>query len=270
MGGRMAAYRSTVGGQLQRVVDIGPDSVVGKVRSQLRARRASLRRDDGTGIVSEDWFADIYAGTADPWDYMTSDYERRKYSLLLAALPNERYRRAYEPGCSIGILSTGLAERCDELRCSDFLPQAVDLARARLLGLEGVSVERHTLPEDFPEDEVFDLVVLGDVCMFLTPKRLDDLTRRIVASLVPGGHVVALHGHHLSADIFQSGDQAHARIRRHPALRKLGGYRDQSFRLDIWERRPGQGAPTMEGRTGLALIEAGAERSPSERLRGVS
>lgn len=46
-----------------------------------------------------------------------------------------------------------------------------------------------------------------------------------------------MHGHHLSADIFQSGDQVHTRIRSHPALRKLGGYRDSAFRLDIWERR---------------------------------
>ena len=162
---------------------------------------------------------------------------------MLAALPNDRYRSAYEPGCSIGMLSQELAERCDVLRCSDFSPHAVELARARLSDLDGVSVERHTLPDDFPENDVFDLVVLGDVGMFLSPSRLDELTRKIAASLVPGGHLVAAHGHHLSPDIYQSGDQVHARIRRHPLLRKLGGYRDHALRLDIWERRPSHTAP---------------------------
>ena len=87
--GRAMSYRSAASGQLQRVVDLGPDGLVARITSQLRARRGgrAMRHDDGTGIVPEGWFADLYEANTDPWDYTTSAYERRKYALMLAALP---------------------------------------------------------------------------------------------------------------------------------------------------------------------------------------
>ncbi|MPY94243.1 MAG: methyltransferase domain-containing protein [Acidimicrobiia bacterium] len=198
--------------------------------------RSRFRRDDGTGIVPEGFFAQLYDRSLDPWDYESSAYEVRKYALTLAVLPRARYERAYEPGCSIGTLSSDLAPRCGRLLCADFSPTAVARARARLAHFPHVSVEEHELPADYP-GERFDLVLLGDLCMYLTRSRLDELTEKVVASLEVGGHLVAAHGHHLSPDIFQSGDQVHARIRRHPCLDKLAGYRDRAFRLDVWERR---------------------------------
>ena len=46
-------------------------------------------------------------------------YERRKRARSLAALPQERYRRGFEPGCAVGALTVGLAGRCDELLAVD-------------------------------------------------------------------------------------------------------------------------------------------------------
>ncbi|MPY95478.1 MAG: hypothetical protein GEV08_21200 [Acidimicrobiia bacterium] len=121
-------------GLAQRVVDLGPDGPVAagltRVRTLTQAR--NLRRDDGQGIVPETWFATLYERDADPWGYVGSDYEARKYALTLAALPSPRYRHAYEPGCSIGLLSADLALRCDQLLCSDYAPAAVERARDRL------------------------------------------------------------------------------------------------------------------------------------------
>jgi hypothetical protein len=229
--------KSAVRGQVRRVVDLGPTGPVAAVRSRATAYRARrrFRRDDGSGIVPEAWFAQFYEASEDPWDYTSSAYEARKYALTLAALPRERYSYAYEPGCSIGKLSVDLAQRCERLLCSDYSPAAVELAVQRLGHLAHVRVERHSLPADYPGDR-FDLVLLGDLGMYLSPSRLDQLTERVVASLVPGGHFVAVHGHHVSPDIYQSGDQVHARLRRHRRLHNVGGYRDRAFRLDIWER----------------------------------
>lgn len=236
-GAAPAAPRERLRGVVQRFVDLGPAGPLALARARLSARRAGWRRrDDGTGITPESWFARLYEGDADPWGYGASRYEERRYELTLAALPRARYRHGYEPGCSIGLLSLGLAGRCDRLVCSDYSPAAVAAAGERLAHLPHVHVARHELPRDYPDDR-FDLVVLGDVGMYLAPRRLDELTDRVAASLEGGGHLVAVHGHHLSPDIFQSGDQVHARIRRHPALRAVAGYRDAAFRLDVWERR---------------------------------
>ena len=48
------------------------------------------------------YFADMYAGDDDPWGFDDRWYERRKYALTVAMLPDPRYRRALEPGCANG------------------------------------------------------------------------------------------------------------------------------------------------------------------------
>ena len=46
------------------------------------------------------YFDGMYAAAADPWGFEERWYERRKYAISLAMLPRERYRAAFEPGCS--------------------------------------------------------------------------------------------------------------------------------------------------------------------------
>ena len=42
---------------------------------------------------------------------------------------NRRYRRAFEPGCSIGALTRHLALICDQVEAMDIAPSAVFIAR---------------------------------------------------------------------------------------------------------------------------------------------
>lgn len=55
------------------------------------------------------YFDDLYQAKADPWGFETSEYEANKYAATLAALPNARYRSAFEIGGSIGVLTAKLA-----------------------------------------------------------------------------------------------------------------------------------------------------------------
>ena len=55
----------------------------------------------------------MYSAADDPWGFEERWYERRKYAISLAQLPAERYHRAFEPGCSIGVFTRLLAQRCD-------------------------------------------------------------------------------------------------------------------------------------------------------------
>ena len=73
-----------------------------------------------------------YAADPDPWDFETSAYEHDKYERTLAALGDRRYARAFEAGCSIGVFTAMLAERCDALLAVDIAQAAVDAARERL------------------------------------------------------------------------------------------------------------------------------------------
>jgi hypothetical protein len=45
----------------------------------------------------------MYAADHDPWQLSSRWYEKRKYAIILAMLPNRRYRHAFEPRCWIGL-----------------------------------------------------------------------------------------------------------------------------------------------------------------------
>lgn len=55
------------------------------------------------------YFEDMYRRADDPWHLSERWYEQRKYDLTVAALPLPRYRRAFEPACSVGELTLRLA-----------------------------------------------------------------------------------------------------------------------------------------------------------------
>jgi hypothetical protein len=57
-------------------------------------------------------FDELFRLDADPWRTRTRWYEVRKRALTLAALPQERYERACEPGCGAGEMTAALAQRC--------------------------------------------------------------------------------------------------------------------------------------------------------------
>ena len=65
------------------------------------------------------YFDAMYQAAVDPWGFEERWYEQRKYAISLAQLPAARYRRAFEPGCSVGVLTQMLARRCDTLLACD-------------------------------------------------------------------------------------------------------------------------------------------------------
>jgi SAM-dependent methyltransferase len=177
----------------------------------------------------------LYAESGDPWEFETSWYERRKYALTLAALPRERYARAYEPGCSIGVLTRLLAERCDSLLASDFIPQAVESAAARLADLSHVRVEQRATPDEWPEGR-FDLIVLSELMYFLQPPAVVELAERTRASLDEGGVVIAVNWRGPIDEWALPAEQTHGILRDVGGLRSTARYVETSFMLEVFER----------------------------------
>ena len=96
------------------------------------------------------YFDAMYQGAADPWGFEDRWYERRKYAVSLALLPAVRYRSAFEPGCSIGVLTRMLAGRCTALLSCDVAVAAVRAAARRTADLPQVRVEQRELPRGWP------------------------------------------------------------------------------------------------------------------------
>ncbi len=181
------------------------------------------------------YFEDLFRKDPDPWGLATRWYERRKYAITVASLPRERYRRAFEPACAIGVLTESLARRCDRLIASDTSQTAVENARRRLAGQHHVEVDVMEVPRQWPEGR-FDLIVLSEFVFFLDDHDLASLLDRTVASLDDDGHVIAVH--YLPAGrIVQTADEVHDALGAHPALVRTVNHREPEFLLDVFVRR---------------------------------
>ena len=138
------------------------------------------------------YFESIYARTPDPWGFRTSPYERGKYEATLGILPRPRYARALEVGCSIGVFTRRLADRCADLLALDTSPRALAEAMRDNADLAHVRFREATLPRDFPEGR-YDLIVLSEVLYYLSEADLAALATRCRAALAPGGELVLCH-----------------------------------------------------------------------------
>ncbi len=184
--------------------------------------------------IQRRYFEDMYATDPDPWNFATSGYEQRKYSLTMASLPRSRYRSAFEPGCSIGVLTKMLAARCDRLLATDVIAVARETARRRLAAMPHVRVEDRAIPEEWPEDE-FDLVVLSEIAYYFNEADLTEIIARVVTSTGPGAHLVGVHWRG-ETNYPLSGDTTHLLIGRNARLDNVVHHIEGQFVLDVWER----------------------------------
>lgn len=183
-------------------------------------------------MTSADYFEGLYAESPDPWQLAEREYERRKYALTVASLPHAHYARAYEPGCSIGVLTALLAERCDELLASD--PVEAPLCRARrAVPAEHVRFDVAAVPQDWPAGE-FDLIVLSELLYYLSADDRADVLERAATCLSDGGHLVLVHWRHRFEAATCTGDDAHREAAARVELSRVVQHVEDDFRLEVF------------------------------------
>jgi 2-polyprenyl-3-methyl-5-hydroxy-6-metoxy-1,4-benzoquinol methylase len=144
------------------------------------------------GATSATHFEALYAQSADPWAFMTSRYERQKYRTTLAILPPRRFARGLETGCSIGILTRPLAERCKALVALDVSDIALRRAQLRCEGHSHIDFRQAAIPVGWPDGQ-FDLIVLSEVLYFLGAEGIRIAAQRCASALAPGGLVLLVN-----------------------------------------------------------------------------
>jgi SAM-dependent methyltransferase len=189
--------------------------------------------------LPDEYFEDLYATAEDPWRLAERWYEKRKYAITMAMLPSRGYRHAFEPGCSIGVLTEKLITRCDRVTACDVAQAALDATRDRVGEREGLVLRRLSLDAEWPAED-FDLVVLSEVAYYLHPDTLRLVLDRECARLAAGTTVVAAHWRYAVDDYPLSGDEANALIAATAELTGLAHYVDDDVVIDVMVKGPAE------------------------------
>ncbi len=182
------------------------------------------------------YFEEMYSDNPDPWGFESRWYEQRKYALTVAALPEPFYRSGFEPGCSVGVLTSLLAPRCERLLATEVVPSALARAADRMSGVEHVVFENRAIPESWPRGP-FDLVVLSEIAYYFDAATLTEIVAHLVESTVAGATVVAVHWRG-ETDYPLTGDEAHKILNASRDLDLLVHHLEDDFLLDVWCTRP--------------------------------
>jgi SAM-dependent methyltransferase len=188
-------------------------------------------------ILDPAYFDQMYADSADPWGFTSRWYEKRKYALTLALLPRERSDHAFEPGCSIGVMTEQLARRCTRLLSCDVAAAAVKAAATRAGGQPGVRVEQRTLPDEWPDGD-FDLIVFSEFLYYFGGQDLQQVLDLARAALRPAGTLIAVHWRHPVAEYPRSGDDVHDVLAAQGWLSRLAEHHEPDFIAEAYLKGP--------------------------------
>ena len=183
------------------------------------------------------YFDRMYAASGDPWGFTSRWYEKRKCAIALAMLPRERYHDAFEPGCSIGVMTEQLGPRCARLRSCDVSDAAVQAAAGRTAHQPGVRVEQRVLPRDWPPGD-FDLIVFSEFLYYFGGADLRRVLGMSVAALRPGGTLLAVHWRHPVPEYPRNGDDVHEVLAGQQGLSRLAEHREPDFVAEVYLHGP--------------------------------
>ncbi len=186
--------------------------------------------------TSEEFFEAKYRRDADPWNFTDSEYELSRYAATMAALEGQHFECAFEPGCSIGILTRQLAGICGRVDAIEISMTAVRQAQERCRDLTNVNIRHGSLPDDIP-DATLDLIVFSEIGYYFEIDDLRQLVATLVARLTSGGVFLAVHWLGSSDDHLLSGDDVHQVLSEAWELKLAKAQRFSRFRLDKWTRR---------------------------------
>ncbi|CAN5748287.1 SAM-dependent methyltransferase [soil metagenome] len=188
-----------------------------------------------TDTTSQAYFDKKYRDNPDPWGFASSAYEQDRYARIVAALQSRRYKRAFEPGCSIGVLTSYLATICDAVEAIDISPTAVGFAKVRCASLSNVSVECGSLPASIP-DAPLDLVVLSEIGYYFSEKELYESGLTLAERMSPGAVLLATHWLGTSNDHILTGDRVHTLLSTLPGFKHDYQEKNPGFRIDRWTK----------------------------------
>lgn len=187
--------------------------------------------------LDPDYFKKVYDANDDPWNFETSEYEARKYNATIQALPKTKYKNALEIGCSIGVLTKMLAEKCENLLSTDVSQIALDKAIERCKNINNITFLKAKFPEDLAQEK-FDLVIVSEVAYYLSNEDWQIAMNKFLKIIPVNGHILLCHWLPEVHDYPQTGDQVHNSFAKFMdrKMKNVFNTREENYRIDVWEK----------------------------------
>lgn len=182
-------------------------------------------------------FESLYEKDIDPWKFCSSPYEAAKYRATMDALPAGRFSKCLELGCSIGVLTKELAQRCDYVVGLDTSSHALEAAAQRCHGLNVRFIQAH-LPEGVLGTG-YDLVVASEVLYFMNAPDVRTLAQRLADAVSPNALCVGVHWTG-PTDYPLSAKEASETLEAAAQLERVEQVETEHYRLDVWRFSTGR------------------------------
>lgn len=191
--------------------------------------------------TSAEFFDAMYRTKTDPWNFAHNSYEQSRFETIQNSLSTRPYSHAWEPGCSVGVLTERLATLCDQVDACDLSPAAIEQARQRCRNVPGVHLRCASLTDPAPV-ETYDLIVLSEIGYYFTAANWKAVAFDLANRMQVGATLLASHWLGHSKDHILSGDEVHSILMTHPLLqledsRRCADDTHGGFRLERWTRR---------------------------------
>jgi SAM-dependent methyltransferase len=136
-------------------------------------------------------FNRIFLQDADPWDYVASPYERRKYARTLEAVLRGRAgaESVLEVGCSNGVFTAMLAGHFESVTALDVSDEALDKARLRNRSARNVAFVHGDI-RSIDLRRRFDVIVCAETLYYIGEPFAVAVTGQIDRHLAADGIVV--------------------------------------------------------------------------------
>lgn len=183
------------------------------------------------------YFKGVYDANDDPWNFETSRYEAEKYAVTIASLPQKKYKKTLEIGCSIGVLTALLAQKTEHLLATDVSEKALEKAKERCKDLENVEFRLVSFPREMPNDR-YDLIMISEVAYYLSPEDWENAITKLYDLMLPNGNIMLVHWLPEVHDYPQTGDEVHETFEKmmKDKLVKTFSRREENYRLDVWTK----------------------------------
>lgn len=189
--------------------------------------------------LTKDYFDILYQQQPDPWNFEQSTYENEKYRETLKVL-DALYGSALEIGCSVGVLTHKLAERCAKLLAVDISEKPLKIAEKRCENQPQVTFKALDISKEFPSN-AYDLILISEVGYYLTEQKLLKLYQNCQKSLNNQGQILLVHWTGFVEEYPLSGREVHKLFEKYnsenPVFSELAKITQPEYELVLWQKK---------------------------------